>query len=139
MFYLKTSASFDSAHFLYGYDGKCKNIHGHTWKVEVEIREKELIQEGEKRGMILDFSDLKREVKEMCDEMDHALIFEKGTLRSSTVSALEEEGFRLLEVPFRPTAENFAKFFFDKLKKSGLPVHRIGVYETPDNCAFYEE
>ena len=60
MYRLKTSAAFDSAHFLSGYNGKCANIHGHRWKIEVEIESAELITDGEKRGMIIDFGDLKK-------------------------------------------------------------------------------
>ena len=66
MYYLKTSAAFDSAHFLSGYNGKCANIHGHRWTVEVKINGEELQNDGEKRGMLIDFSDLKKAVKKTC-------------------------------------------------------------------------
>lgn len=55
----------------------------------------------------MDFGDLKRDLKALADELDHTLIYESGTLRAKTVEALLEEGFRLTEVAFRPTAENF--------------------------------
>ncbi|MBQ3856256.1 MAG: 6-carboxytetrahydropterin synthase QueD, partial [Ruminococcus sp.] len=111
MYYLKTSAAFDSAHFLAGYEGKCSNIHGHRWTVEVKIRGEELQSSGTKRGMLIDFGDLKKAVRGLADSFDHALIYETGSLRSSTLAALNEEGFRLIEVGFRPTAENFARHF----------------------------
>lgn len=60
MYHLKTSATFDSAHFLSGYQGKCANLHGHTWRIDVEIASEQLEWEGEKRGMLLDFNDLKK-------------------------------------------------------------------------------
>ena len=138
MFGLKTSAAFDSAHFLYGYHGKCANIHGHRWTVEVEVRSENLVSDGEKRGMIIDFGDLKKAVRALADSFDHALIYEKNTLRPKTLEALGEEGFRLIEVDFRPTAENFARHFHTILTAEGLPVSRVTVYETPDNCAYYE-
>ena len=138
MYRLKTSAAFDSAHFLSGYNGKCANIHGHRWKIEVEIESAELITDGEKRGMIIDFGDLKKAVRSLADDFDHALIYESGSLRPATIEALNEEQFRLIEVPFRPTAENFACFFCGKLTAQGLPVTSVTVYETPDNCAVYE-
>ena len=138
MFGLKTSAAFDSAHFLYGYNGKCANIHGHRWTVEVEVRAVNLVSDGEKRGMIIDFGDLKKAVRTLADSFDHALIYEKNTLRPKTLEALGEEGFRLIEVDFRPTAENFARHFHTLLTADGLPVSRVTVYETPDNCAYYE-
>ena len=139
MYGLKTSAAFDSAHFLKGYNGKCSNIHGHRWTVEVEVRAEKLIAEGEKRGMIIDFGDIKKAVRALADSLDHTLIYESGSLKKKTLEAMAEEGFKLTEMPFRPTAENFAKYFFDKLSSEELPVSRVTVYETPDNCAFYGE
>ena len=139
MYRLKTSAAFDSAHFLAGYNGKCANIHGHRWTLEVAVESGELISDGEKRGMIIDFGDLKKAVRALADSFDHALIYEEGSLRAATVAALNEEGFRLIAVDFRPTAENFARFFFGKLAAEGLPVSSVTVYETPENCATYEE
>ena len=62
MYYLKTSASFDSAHFLAGYDGKCKNIHGHRWTIEVHIQGQELQQSGTQKGMLIDFCGIKKGV-----------------------------------------------------------------------------
>ena len=138
MYYLKTSASFDSAHFLAGYEGKCANIHGHRWNIEVSISGDHLQQEGTKRGMLIDFSDLKKAVHDIADSLDHSLIYEQGSLKPATVAALNDENFRLVEVQFRPTAENFAKYFFDKLREDGMPVSSVMVYETPENCAVYE-
>ena len=138
MYKLKTAATFDSAHFLSGYNGKCANIHGHTWTIEVEVRANSLITAGEKRGMVIDFSDLKKSVKALADRYDHTLIYEQGSLRESTLNALREEGFSLTELPVRPTAENFAKLFYEALSKE-LPVCSVTVYETPQNCASYEE
>ena len=138
MYKLKTAATFDSAHFLSGYNGKCANIHGHTWTIEVEVGANSLITAGEKRGMVIDFSDLKKSVKALADRYDHTLIYEQGSLRESTLNALREEGFSLTELPVRPTAENFAKLFYEALSKE-LPVCSVTVYETPQNCATYEE
>ena len=139
MYTLKAKASFDSAHFLAGYAGKCANLHGHCWVIEVEAAGNELIKSGEKRGMLIDFGDLKKAVRALADSFDHAFIFEKGSLKDNTLAALNDEGFRLIEVPYRPTAENFAKAFYEKLKNDELPVSRVTVYETADNCASYEE
>ena len=138
MYLLKTKAAFDSAHFLSGYNGKCSNIHGHRWVIEALVAQEELIESGEKRGMILDFSDLKKAVRAIAESFDHMLIIEAGSLKPTTIAALEDEGFRLREVSFRPTAENFAKYFYGLLK-SDLPVKSVTVFETPDNCAVYEE
>ena len=63
MYNLKTSPAFHSAHFLARYNGKCANIHGHRWTVEVVVAGSELVPDGEKRGMIIDFGDLKKAVR----------------------------------------------------------------------------
>lgn len=139
MYILKTEADFDSAHFLYGYEGKCRNIHGHRWKIEAEICAEELISEGQTRGMIVDFGDFKRNLKEIADSFDHRLIYESGTLKAATEQALADEGFAVIKVDFRPTAENFSKHIFGLLKGKGYSVKRVTVYETPSNCAVYEE
>ncbi len=81
MYYLKTSASFDSAHFLAGYEGKCSNIHGHRWTIEVRAKGENLQQSGIKKGMLIDFGDLKHEVRAVADSFDHALIYEENTLK----------------------------------------------------------
>ncbi len=138
MYYLKTSAAFDSAHFLAGYEGKCANIHGHRWIIEAKFGGEELSSSGTKRGMLIDFGDVKREVRAIADSFDHALIYENGSLKAATLAALREEGFSLIEVPFRPTAENFAKHFCTLLREKNLPVKSVAVYETPENCAVYE-
>ena len=137
MYALKTQAHFDSAHFLHGYDGKCKNIHGHRWTVEAEITGETLQKDGFQRDMLIDFGDFKRELKNLADFYDHSLIYEKNSLKEKTLSALKEEDFRLIEIECRPTAENFAKMFFFFLIEKGLNISKVTVYETPENCAVY--
>ena len=139
MYSLKCSASFDSAHFLSGYDGKCANIHGHRWVIEAVFCGKELKKSGSQGGMLVDFSDIKYALREIAEEFDHSLIYEKGSLKESTVLALKDENFKMIQIDVRPTAENFARIIFDRLRNTELPVHSVTVYETPDNCAVYEE
>ena len=138
MYYLKTRASFDSAHFLAGYEGKCANIHGHRWVIEAAFNGETLSDAGTKRGMLIDFGDIKHEVRELARRFDHSLIYEKNSLKAVTLTALKDEGFLLIEMPFRPTAENFAEHFYNLLRVKGLPVKSVAVYETPENCAIYE-
>ena len=137
MYFIQAEGHFDAAHFLAGYEGKCRNLHGHRWRVVAEVCAEELVKEGQTRGMVLDFSDLKHALKDLTEGFDHALVYEKGTLRESTEAALLEEDFRLVPVEFRPTAECFARYFFEELVKMGLPAARVEVYETPDNKAIY--
>ena len=95
------------------------------------------VQDGQCRGMIVDFSDLKNDLKNLADSFDHAFIYEKGSLKESTVAALKDENFRLIEVDYRPTAENFSKYFYDIMQSKGYKVRTLTVYETPNNCASY--
>ena len=138
MYILKTEQTFDSAHFLAGYQGKCKNIHGHQWRVVIEICGDSLQQEGQMREMLVDFGQLKEDVKREADALDHALIIEKGSLKDTTLRALLDEDFRIIQVPFRPTAECFARYFYRRMSSYGYRVLRATVYETPVNCASYE-
>lgn len=139
MYSIEAEASFDSAHFLSGYNGKCANLHGHRWRIVATIESSELIKEGQMKGMVLDFTDIKKDLKAIADEFDHCFIYETGTLKESTVAALKEENFRMMTVDFRPTAENFAKYFYDFLKNKGYGITQMKVYETPNNCAIYRE
>jgi len=139
MYILKAEHSFDSAHFLAGYEGKCRNIHGHRWKVEVEVKAQTLIKGGQLDGMVIDFGDLKKAVKNMVDDYDHSLIIERTTMRTETLNCLVQDGFKIIQTDFRPTAENFAAFFFEKMKAKGFNVKNVTVYETPSNSASFEE
>ncbi len=138
MYILRAEHSFDSAHFLSGYEGKCANIHGHRWRIVAEVSGEKLASEGQLRGMVIDFGDLKRDVKKMVDDHDHALIIETGTMRGLTLNCLREDGFNIIEIPFRPTAEEFSRYFYEILEEKGYQVKRVTVYETPTNCATYE-
>lgn len=137
MYKLITEAEFDSAHFLKGYPGKCANIHGHRWRVICEIGADKLQDAGAERGMLVDFSTLKKALKGLADTLDHQLIYEAGALKPGTIAALQEEGFGLLPLPFTPTAENMAKYLYDAMTALGFPVTCLTVYETPNNAAAY--
>lgn len=139
MYKLKTKASFDSAHFLKDYDGKCSNIHGHRWTVEIEVGAETLESDTQNRGMVIDFSNLKKDLKEIADYFDHSLIMEIGSLRQATEDTLIAENLRIVKVDFRPTAENFAKYIYDEMTSRGYKVIEASVYETPNNVASYCE
>lgn len=139
MYYLKSEQSFDSAHFLSDYQGKCRNIHGHRWRVVIEIKSPVLQSQGPYKGMAVDFSKLKQDIKEETGYFDHALILEAGTLKKEVLNGLTEGNFRYVEVEFTPTAEEFSKYFYYKIKEKGYEVVRAWVYETPHNCASYGE
>jgi 6-pyruvoyltetrahydropterin/6-carboxytetrahydropterin synthase len=136
---ITTEDSFDAAHFLKNYNGKCKNIHGHRWRVVVQIWSDNLKTDLQECGMIVDFGDIKRDLKEIVDKFDHTFIYERNSLKKELVEMLTAEDFALNEVAFRPTAENFSKYFYDEITKKGYKVSNVSVYETPNNCASYKD
>ena len=137
MYGLKTESSFDASHFLTDYHGKCENLHGHRWRVVAYLEVEQLQAEGTCKDMVVDFGDFKAALRRLTDQLDHRFLVEEGSLAPDTLACLEREGFKLLEMPFRTTAENLAKWFFDALSEMGLPVAQVDVYETPANCAIY--
>lgn len=138
MYGLKTESCFDAAHFLTNYNGKCENLHGHRWRVVAYLETEALQTEGEKKDMVIDFGDFKNALRQLTEEFDHSFIVEEGSLMPETIKCLEAEEFTLSIVPFRTTAENMAKYFYDCLVDMGLPASMIEVYETPKNCAIYK-
>lgn len=137
MYQLTTEHSFDSAHFLAGYDGKCGNLHGHRWRVLLTVQSETLREDRQQKGMCVDFAELKKDLRTELEALDHVLIIEQGSLRESTMKALQEEKFQVVEMPFRPTAENFARYFYELFTLKGYPVAKVEVYETPNNSAVY--
>ena len=85
--------------------------------------------------MVVDFNLIKKDLKELCDYFDHSFIVEKNSLKKELLDMLKEE-FLIREVDFRTTAENFSKYFFDKMSEK-YDVYEVMVYETPTNCARY--
>ncbi len=137
MYILETEAEFDSAHFLNGYEGKCRNIHGHRWRISASVCADKLVEDGQERGMLMDFKSFKKILKAEADSLDHSLIIEKGSLDEKLYDMLCENDFKIISLDFRPTAENLARYFYDKLSIQGLSVREVKVYETPKNCAIY--
>ena len=116
--------SFDAAHYLPGHEGKCQNLHGHTYKLEVTIGRDSLIEGGSSDGMVMDFGALKPIVhKLIIDPLDHHCLNEL--------------------LPYRPTAENMVNHFFDVLEPAfaGFGVQLVGLrlWETPDSYAEVSE
>lgn len=132
--------TFDSAHLLDGHDGKCKNLHGHTYKLEVEVSG-DLIPTGPKEGMVLDFADLKAIVKKhILDLMDHAFLYNRLNEREQAIaSLLEGWGMKTYALEQRTTAEVMSRHIFYILRQQGLPVSRIRLWETPSSYSDYDE
>ena len=137
MYGLKTESSFDAAHFLTDYHGKCENLHGHRWRVVAYLAQEKLWNEGTHKDMVIDFGEFKHVLRELTEELDHSFIVEEGSLMPETLACLEKEGFALSMMPFRTTAENLARYFYDRMADSGLSISQVEGYETPNNCAIY--
>ena len=107
--------------------------------MEIEVGAETLESDTQNRGMVIDFSNLKKDLKAIADYFDHSLIMEIGSLRQATEDALIAENLRIVKVDFRPTAENFAKYIYDEMTSRGYKVIEASVYETPNNVASYCE
>jgi 6-pyruvoyltetrahydropterin/6-carboxytetrahydropterin synthase len=110
--------TFETGHALYGHDGKCKNIHGHSYKLSVTILGNPVSDSNDpKFGMIMDFSDLKKIVKEeIVDRFDHATIFNKNTPHIDLANNLKSLGHNVVLVDYQPTSEMLVTDFADKIK-----------------------
>lgn len=131
--------TFDASHMLDGHDGKCQNLHGHTYQLEVTVASI-LISEGAKAGMVMDFADLKTWVKQtILEPFDHAFLYHGNNERESQIAALLE-GWQMktLRLNQRTTAENLAIEMYHRLQAVGVPVCRIKLWETPTSYAEYE-
>ena len=131
--------TFDASHMLDGHDGKCQNLHGHTYQLEVTVASI-LINEGAKAGMVMDFADLKTSVKQtILEPFDHAFLYHGNNERESQIAALLE-GWQMktLRLNQRTTAEYLAIEMYRRLRAVGVPVCRIKLWETPTSYAEYE-
>ena len=131
MFKVTKHTEFCYGHRLLNYDGKCRHLHGHNGRVEVDIEAKEL----DGRGMVYDFSDIKESIKNWIDEtLDHRLLLSRD---DPILPALEERGELFYAMDENPTAENIAKLIFDHARARGLPVVEVRLWETPTSYAAY--
>ena len=126
---------FDAAHILTNHQGLCKNLHGHTYRVDVSVAQ----ADGAGGDMVIDFKDLKRIASEVvCERFDHAFIYNTESPGESEIAAVvEKNGMRVVPIPFRSTAENLARLFFDELKARIPGLAAVKVWETSDSCAEY--
>lgn len=133
---LSTTETFDAAHMLSNYDGKCNNLHGHTYKIKVSIRD-----DVKEDFMVMDFNNLKKVVRHYIDSFyDHALIFSSKGMREKAEDSLlkwaKKYGKKYFEMPYgKSTAECMSHLMATDLKET-LHVHSVNVslWETPNNC-----
>ena len=132
--------SFETGHALYGYDGKCRNVHGHSYKLDVTVIGQPISDSQHvKHGMVIDFGDLKSIVKrEIVDVFDHATIFNKNTPHVELANELKSRGHNVLLVGYQPTSEMMVIDFADKIRKhlpEGVKLHSLKLQETATSYA----
>lgn len=123
MYRVKVEEAFEAAHNLREYEGKCARLHGHNWAIEAEIEGKKL----NNIGILVDFKDVKRELKNLLDRLDHRYLNE--------ISPFDK---------INPTAENLAKFIYDEFKTNKIfegtaKLTAITVFESPKSSVRYTE
>jgi len=132
--------SFEAGHALYGYDGKCKNLHGHSYHLFVTVIGTPISNKSNvKFGMVIDFGDLKKIVKEeIVDVFDHTMIFNKNTPHLELANDLKDQGHDIILVDYQPTTEmmiiDFAKKISDRLPKN-IKLHSLKLQETATSFA----
>jgi 6-pyruvoyltetrahydropterin/6-carboxytetrahydropterin synthase len=132
--------SFETGHALYGYDGKCKNVHGHSYKLSVTVIGSPITDNNHvKFGMVIDFGDLKKIVKEqIVDVFDHATVFNKNTPHVELAQELKNRGHHVILVDYQPTSENMVIDFSNKIKHllpENTKLHSLRLQETETSFA----
>ena len=118
MFEVRVETNFSSAHHLLNYKGKCENMHGHNWKVEVTARGNNL----DSSNILVDFKTLKKVVNEIMEYLDHKDLNELDEFKNES-----------------PSSEFIAKFIYYKVREQIKEVYRVNVWETPTSRASYFE
>jgi 6-pyruvoyltetrahydropterin/6-carboxytetrahydropterin synthase len=127
--------SFETGHALYGYDGKCRNVHGHSYKLSVTVIGTPVTTADHvKLGMVIDFGDLKKIVREeVIDPFDHATVFNRNTPHLELANELMERGHKVILADYQPTSENMVIDFADRIGRR-LPeevwLHSLKLRET---------
>lgn len=124
--------NWDMGHRLLFHKGKCKNLHGHSYRLIIELDGKE-----DQNGMVMDYYDVKTFVNPILETLDHSvMVYEYDTELCKALTTLDT---KLVIVPFESTAENITKYFLDKIIEAGLPSNitklKIRVSETEDTYA----
>ena len=132
--------SFETGHALYGYDGKCRNVHGHSYKLHVTVIGVPISDSNNvKFGMVIDFGDLKKIVKtKIVDVFDHATVFNKNTPHVELAEELEARGHNILLVDYQPTSEMMIIDFAEMIKKElpqHIQLHSLKLQETDSSYA----
>ncbi len=132
--------NFETGHALYGYDGKCRNVHGHSYKLSVTVIGRPITDTTHvKLGMVIDFGDLKKIVKEeIVDKFDHATVFNKNTPHVELAKELTDRGHNVILADYQPTSENMVVDFAAKIKArlpKNIKLYALKLQETETSFA----
>lgn len=132
--------NFETGHALYGYDGKCRNVHGHSYKLSVTVIGRPITDVSHvKLGMVIDFGDLKKIVKEeIVDVYDHATVFNKNTPHIELAKELIDRGHNVILADYQPTSENMVIDFAAKIKSrlpKNIELFSLKLQETDSSFA----
>jgi 6-pyruvoyltetrahydropterin/6-carboxytetrahydropterin synthase len=120
MYEVKIITDFAAAHHLRNFRGKCENLHGHNWKVEVVIRGRKL----EESGVLVDFGEVKAATRQVLTAVDHHYLNELSYFKD-----------------LNPSSENIARYLFEELAKQldneDRQIYRVSAWESADACATY--
>ena len=131
MFQVTRGIRFCYGHRLLNYDGKCKHLHGHNGRAVLTLESPTL----DARGMVMDFSHIKRVVSTWIDEnLDHKMILHKN---DPALPWLKQQGEPVFLMDVNPTAENIARLIFEFAARQGFPVVEVQLWETDDCYATY--
>lgn len=108
--------TFAAAHALRGYKGKCENLHGHTFRIQAFIAGAKLND----IGIMMDFHEIKRLLKNILDRFDHKDLCEISEFKIDN-----------------PSSENIAKVVFNELKRDIKELNKVTVWESSSTCASY--
>ena len=135
----------DMGHLVTNHKSKCRNIHGHRYKIEVGVNDKVIIEEGASdEGMVIDFGDLKEIMMEVLDKgFDHGFVlWTKDPLFNDWIDSPLYDGLKIICVNFVPTAENLAKYWFElllpKLNERKIKLQYVKIWETPTSTAEFK-
>lgn len=132
MYRVTKQIDFCYGHRLRNYDGKCRHVHGHNGTAEIDLESPEL----DDRGMVMDFSEIKRDVKAWIDrEIDHTMLFRHD---DPLVEEFERMGEQYYTLEKNPTAEAIAELIYRYADGEGYPVTAVRLWETPTSYATYE-
>lgn len=131
MFKVTKEIHFCYGHRLLNYEGKCRFLHGHNAKVEIDLSSDSL----DHRGMVIDFNDVKRVLQGWIDSaLDHKMLLNKADPVLPHLDNLKEP---VVTLDRNPTAEVLAQMIFDHAKGQGFPVTEVRFWETPTSFATY--